>query len=47
MLRESFSAQAIPPTATLDPRDVAQVVVDCIQGRREADLGQTILLPSP
>jgi NAD(P)-dependent dehydrogenase (short-subunit alcohol dehydrogenase family) len=47
LLRASFSAQAIPPTATLDPRDVAQVVVDCIQGRREADLGQTILLPSP
>ncbi len=47
MLRENFSAQAIPPTATLDPRDVARVVVDCIQGRREADLGQTILLPSP
>ena len=47
MLRENFSAQAIPPTATLDPRDVARVVVDCIQGRREADLGQTVLLPSP
>ena len=47
LLRASFSAQAIPPTATLDPRDVARVVVDCIQGRREADLGQTILLPSP
>jgi len=47
LLRASFSAQAIPPTATLDPRDVARVVVDCIQGRREADLGQTILLPGP
>jgi NAD(P)-dependent dehydrogenase (short-subunit alcohol dehydrogenase family) len=47
LLRASFSAQAIPPTATLDPRDVARVVLDCIQGRREADLGQTILLPSP
>jgi NAD(P)-dependent dehydrogenase (short-subunit alcohol dehydrogenase family) len=47
LLRASFSAQAIPPTATLDPRDVARVVVDCIQGRREADLGRTILLPSP
>ncbi|MHC4217718.1 MAG: SDR family oxidoreductase [Planctomycetota bacterium] len=47
MLREHFSAQAIPPTATLDPTDVARVVVDCIQGRRDDDLGQTIVLPSP
>ncbi len=47
MLRANFSAKAIPPTATLDPLDVARVVVDCIQGRREADLGRTIPIPSP
>ncbi|MHC4319037.1 MAG: SDR family oxidoreductase [Planctomycetota bacterium] len=46
MLRANFSAKAIPPTATLDPRDVACVVVDCILGRREADLGRTIPIPS-
>jgi NAD(P)-dependent dehydrogenase (short-subunit alcohol dehydrogenase family) len=47
MLRSNFSARQIPPDRTLDPADVARVVVDCILGRREADLGRTIPIPSP
>jgi NAD(P)-dependent dehydrogenase (short-subunit alcohol dehydrogenase family) len=47
MLRANFSARQIPPDRTLDPVDVARVVLDCIQGRREADLGRTISIPSP
>jgi len=31
----------------MPPDRVAEVVVDCIEGRREADLGGTIPLPSP
>jgi NAD(P)-dependent dehydrogenase (short-subunit alcohol dehydrogenase family) len=47
MLRAHWSARDIPPDRTLDATEVAQVVVDCIQGRREADLGRTIQIPSP
>lgn len=44
MLRALFTEDALPRTATLDPADVARVVVDCIQGRREADRGTPIYL---
>jgi meso-butanediol dehydrogenase/(S,S)-butanediol dehydrogenase/diacetyl reductase len=47
MLRSLFPESALPKNQTLAPEDVARVVVDCILGRRDADNGTTILLPSP
>jgi NAD(P)-dependent dehydrogenase (short-subunit alcohol dehydrogenase family) len=47
LLRSRFDERAIPPEHALDPGDVARVIVDCVMGRREADLGRTIPIPSP
>jgi len=44
MLRSAFDASVIPPSACLAPADVARVIVDCIEGRRDADNGATIFL---
>jgi short-subunit dehydrogenase len=46
LLRANFDTQQLPPERTLDPADVARVIVACIERRRDSDLGQTILLPS-
>jgi meso-butanediol dehydrogenase/(S,S)-butanediol dehydrogenase/diacetyl reductase len=42
LLREAFPVNELPEAATLDPDAVAQVVCDCILGRREADRGRTV-----
>lgn len=47
MLRGIFSEQELPAERTLDPVAIAEVVVECVIGRRDGQLGQTILLPSP
>ncbi|TVQ56215.1 MAG: SDR family oxidoreductase [Phycisphaerales bacterium] len=47
MLRSMFSADDLGRERTLSPDEVAGVIVDCVLGRREEDLGRTILLPSP
>lgn len=47
LLRGLFGTDVIPKARTLDPADVASVILDCIAGRRDRDIGQTILLPSP
>lgn len=47
MLRGIFSTEVIAESQTLEPEDVARVVVDCVLGRREAEKGRTILVPSP
>lgn len=47
LLRANFPETVIPPEKAMPPDRVAEVVVDCIEGRREADLGGTIPLPSP
>ncbi|MBL9141116.1 MAG: SDR family oxidoreductase [Phycisphaerae bacterium] len=44
MLRALFSADDLPTERTLHPRDVATVIVDCIEGRRDQDCGQVIPL---
>ena len=38
---------ALAVSGDVDPDEVAKVVVECVQGEREADRGRTILLPSP
>jgi len=34
----------VPESMTLPPEAVAEVIVDCIEGRREADRGKTIVV---
>lgn len=47
MLRGVFDASQVPASACLQPMDVARVVVECVEGLRDADNGRTILVPSP
>jgi hypothetical protein len=47
MLRSLFSPADIPTDRCLTPEDVAAVIADCATGRRDADNGRTIHLPSP
>lgn len=47
MLRSLFDESVIPTDATLKPKDVARVLIDCLQEKREFEVGQTIELPSP
>lgn len=47
MLRAIISKDALPRTRTLTPRAVASVIVQCATGERDAESGQTILVPSP
>ncbi len=42
MLRSIFPTHTLPATHTLAPVDVAQVIVECIEGRREDSRGRTI-----
>lgn len=47
MLRGIFDESMIPRDKTLDPADVAQVIVGCITGEREFESGEVITVPSP
>ncbi|HRP62253.1 MAG TPA: SDR family oxidoreductase [Phycisphaerales bacterium] len=47
MLRGIVSADILPTEQTLVPDAVAEVIVQCIVGQREADIGRIIRLPSP
>lgn len=47
MLRGIVSADILPTEQTLAPDLVAEVIVACIVGQREADIGRIIRLPSP
>ncbi len=46
MLRASFSEDVLPTSATLNPEDVAAVIVACVLGERPEDEGKSILIPS-
>lgn len=47
MLRANIAERALPTSKTLAPHDVAKVIVECATGERDAQNGETILLPSP
>ncbi len=47
MLRGLFGTDMIPQANTLDPAEVAQLLVDCITGKRDFENGQTIAQPNP
>jgi NAD(P)-dependent dehydrogenase (short-subunit alcohol dehydrogenase family) len=42
LLRSNFPVKVVPASAALAPEAVAMLIVDCIEGRREADRGKTI-----
>ncbi len=47
MFRAIFSEEQFPKSKTLDPADVARVIVACITGERGFDPGEVIQLPNP
>lgn len=47
MLRAIFPESALPPSRTLQPEAIAEVILACIRGDHDARNGETILLPSP
>ncbi len=42
MLRSLWNQDELPPEQAMAPDEVARVIVDCVQGRREQDVGLTI-----
>lgn len=47
MLRANFGTDMVPAEKALAPEAVAQVVLDCVLGRRSFKPGETIVVPSP
>lgn len=47
MLRRLFSERDLPSSKTLEPEDVAGVIVACLNGQRTGDAGDVIRMPSP
>jgi NAD(P)-dependent dehydrogenase (short-subunit alcohol dehydrogenase family) len=47
MLRKLVNEQALPRDKTLDPADVARLIVGCITGDHPFESGETIKMPSP
>jgi NAD(P)-dependent dehydrogenase (short-subunit alcohol dehydrogenase family) len=47
MLRSVASEAMLPADRALPPEAVARVVLDCIEGRRDAENGRVIPIPSP
>lgn len=42
MFRTIFPESKVPRSMTMRPEKIAQIIVDCIEGKRDADNGQTI-----
>jgi len=47
MLRSIVPESMLPREMTLEPSAVAEVIVACVTGRRDADAGKVIEVPSP
>jgi len=47
MLRSVFSEEALPKEMTLTPGAVAEIIVDCAIGTRDAEAGDVITVPNP
>lgn len=47
LLRSMFAEASLPRARTLAPETVARVITDCILGKRDAESGTTIFVPSP
>lgn len=44
LLRKNFPERVLPHERTLPPEAVAQVIIDCIEGRRDGDRGRDIVV---
>ncbi len=44
MLRSMFDQSALPTSSCLTPEDVARVIVECVQGNRDHQNGETIFI---
>ena len=47
LLRSMFPETSLPKSKTLSPGTVADVILACVRGERDAENGGTILVPSP
>jgi NAD(P)-dependent dehydrogenase (short-subunit alcohol dehydrogenase family) len=47
MLRGLFGKDVLPTEKTLDPKEVAGFIVDCITGKRGFKSGETVVMASP
>lgn len=47
LLRSIIPVEALPTSRCLSPEAVAAIVVECVLGQRDAECGETILVPSP
>jgi NAD(P)-dependent dehydrogenase (short-subunit alcohol dehydrogenase family) len=47
MLRSMFTTQQLPERHVLAPEVIADVIVECVLGRRRADAGKTLFVHSP
>lgn len=47
MLRDMFTEADLPRSGTLDPEEVASVIVACAAGERDEENGSVIFIPSP
>lgn len=47
MLRANFDESSLPRSRVLAPEAVAEVIVDCIEGKRDSDVGETIVIQPP
>jgi len=47
MLRANFDQQQVPPDKAMPPRQVGQIICDCITGKRAFEPGQVIQVSSP
>jgi NAD(P)-dependent dehydrogenase (short-subunit alcohol dehydrogenase family) len=47
MLRSCFTERDLPRDRALEPHDVAQVIVECVLGKRDDEVGRSIAVPSP
>lgn len=44
MLRDMFSQKQLPPDQALSPEQVAELVIDCVTGRRSFTSGETLFM---
>jgi len=44
MLRSLFSRDELPESDTLPPEEVARVIVDCVLGKRDQEIGEVIVV---
>ncbi len=47
LLRSIVNEEALPRELCLTPESVGRIIADCILGRRDAESGRTLWLPSP